>query len=62
MGKKSEHLSIESKSEFDQWMAALERVLGIGGVEELLSEDEGLDEAPDVGGGVCVCVCVCVCV
>ena len=47
-GKKTEQLSVDSP-EFDQWKSALERVLGIGGVEELLSEDEEIEE--DIGGG-----------
>ena len=49
LGSKKEQLSFDS-SDFDQWKSALERVLGIGGVEELLSEDEDIEE--DIGGGM----------
>ena len=48
LGSKKEQLSFDS-SDFDQWKSALERVLGIGGVEELLSEDEDIED--DIGGG-----------
>lgn len=40
MGKKLEHFSFESQTEWRDWKDAIERVLGLGGVEELLSEDE----------------------
>lgn len=41
MGKKiTEQLSFESLTDMKDWKEAIERVLGIGGVEELLSEDE----------------------
>ena len=59
-GKKMENLSFESQTEFRDWKDAIERVLGIGGVEELLSEDE--EEQDAIAGTKCVCVCVCVCV
>ena len=36
---KAETISVES-SEFSQWYRQLEKVIGISGVEELLSEDE----------------------
>ena len=40
MGKKLEHFSFESQTDWKDWKDAIERVLGLGGVEELLSEDE----------------------
>lgn len=40
MGKKLENFSFESQTEWRDWKDAIERVLGLGGVEELLSEDE----------------------
>ena len=63
MGKKMEQFSLESQSDFHEWKDAIERVLGIGGVEELLSEDEeGMEGAvPDIEG-TCVCQWVCLCV
>lgn len=42
-----EQFSFDSQSDFRDWKDAIERVLGIGGVEELLSEDEELDGAID---------------
>lgn len=40
---KAETISVES-SEFSQWYRQLEKVIGISGVEELLSEDEEEEE------------------
>lgn len=48
-----EQLSFESGSEFREWKNAIESVLGIGGVEELLSEDE--DEAATEPAGMSPC-------
>lgn len=50
LGKKMEHFSFESQTEFRDWKDAIERVLGIGGVEELLSEDEEIDGSVEPGG------------
>lgn len=50
-----EQFSFDSQADFQDWKDAIEKVLGIGGVEELLSEDEELDGGIE---GVCVCVCV----
>jgi hypothetical protein len=43
LGSKKEQLSFDS-SDFGQWKSAMEKVLGIGGVEELLSEDEDIED------------------
>lgn len=48
---KSETVSIEV-SEFAQWYRQLEQVIGISGVEELLSEDEGEVGLIDEGEGI----------
>ncbi len=50
LGKKVEQLSLETQSEFKEWKEAIERVLGIGGVEELLSEDEEKTEGAAIEG------------
>ena len=50
---KSETVSIDS-SEFTQWYRQLEQVIGISGVEELLSEDEGEVEPIDEGEGISI--------
>ena len=42
IGKKVEHLCFDGEGELKKWRAAMENVLGLGGVEELLSEDENL--------------------
>ena len=55
-----EQFSLESQSDFHEWKDAIERVLGIGGVEELLSEDEeGMDGASAEIEGMCVRLCIC---
>ena len=40
MGKKQEYFSFENQADCQSWKSAIEGVLGIGGVEELFSEDE----------------------
>lgn len=45
-----EQFSFETLAEFRDWKDAIERVLGIGGVEELLSEDEELEEFEAIEG------------
>ncbi len=48
---KKEHISFESGSEVAEWRSRLEEVLGISGVGELLSEDEGDDEGEELDEG-----------
>jgi len=44
LGKKQEQFSFENQGDCQQWKSAIENVFGLGGVEELLSEDEEADE------------------
>ena len=57
-GNKKEHISVESSSELADWRAFLEQVMGIGGVEELASEDEEIEEEIEEGMSVCLCVVI----
>ena len=52
-----EQFSLETQSEFKEWKESIERVLGIGGVEELLSEDEEEMEASPMEPAGMVCAC-----
>ena len=49
MGKKQEHFSFENQEDSQRWKSAIEDVFGLGGVEELLSEDEEADENAEPG-------------
>ncbi len=55
LGKKQELFSFESQADCQSWKSAIENALGLGGVEELLSEDE--EEGGNAGPGMYVCIC-----